>query len=64
MGHTVADQLVGGLIAAGVARIYGLVGDSRNAVVGIASDLLRKPTQPRIGGMACADDSKWHFEAA
>jgi hypothetical protein len=25
MGHTVADQLVGGLIAAGVTRVYGIV---------------------------------------
>jgi hypothetical protein len=36
MGHTVADQLVGGLIAAGVACIYGPVDDSLNPVVEVS----------------------------
>jgi hypothetical protein len=33
MPTTVADQLVRGLVAAGVQRIYGIVGDSLNPVV-------------------------------
>jgi hypothetical protein len=33
MGHTVADQLVGGLIAAGVNGISGVVGDTRAPIV-------------------------------
>lgn len=32
MSHTAADDLVDALIDAGVHRIYGLVGDSLNAL--------------------------------
>ena len=41
MGNTVADQLVGGRIAAGVSRIYGIVGDSLNPIVDAGREGLR-----------------------
>ncbi|HEX4557842.1 MAG TPA: pyruvate dehydrogenase [Mycobacterium sp.] len=47
MGRTVADQLVGGLIAAGVTRIYGVVGDSLNPVV----DAIRRSGGSAKGGL-------------
>ncbi|MFE5294011.1 hypothetical protein ACFQ8T_17675, partial [Isoptericola sp. NPDC056618] len=45
MARTVAEHLVDQLVAAGVKRIYGIVGDSLNPVVGG-----RRPPARRAGG--------------
>ena len=37
MAHTVADQMVETLAAAGVKRIYGIVGDSLNGFTDFAA---------------------------
>lgn len=47
MATTVADQLVAGLIEAGVQRIYGIVGDSLNPVV----DAVRRTGGSKQGGI-------------
>jgi pyruvate dehydrogenase (quinone) len=47
MARTVADQLVAGLIDAGVTRIYGIVGDSLNPVV----DAVRRSGGSAKGGI-------------
>ena len=47
MAKTVADQFVDTLVAGGVRRIYGVVGDSLNAL----TDSLR--TRPEIDGSMC-----------
>ncbi|MGW0043093.1 pyruvate dehydrogenase [Rhodococcus sp. NPDC003348] len=44
---TVADQLVGQLVAAGVRRIYGIVGDSLNPIV----DAVRRSGGAAAGGI-------------
>ena len=33
MEHSIADSLIDALVSAGVTRIYGIVGDSLNAVL-------------------------------
>ncbi|BCY11634.1 thiamine pyrophosphate-dependent enzyme [Actinoplanes sp. L3-i22] len=47
MGNTLADDLVGLLVQAGVTRIYGLVGDSLNAF----SDAVRRSGGAAHGGI-------------
>ncbi|MDG3013476.1 pyruvate dehydrogenase [Speluncibacter jeojiensis] len=47
MARSVADQLVGQLVAAGVRRIYGIVGDSLNPVV----DAVRRTGGSAAGGI-------------
>ena len=47
MAETVADQLVAQLIAAGVRRIYGIVGDSLNPIV----DAVRRSRGAANGGI-------------
>ena len=44
MAKTVADQFAEVLVAAGVKRIYGIVGDSLNGL----TDALRPPGQDRV----------------
>ena len=43
--RTVADQFAETLAAAGVKRIYGIVGDSLNGF----TDAIRAPGQDRVG---------------
>lgn len=47
MAKTVADQLIAQLIAVGVRRIYGIVGDSLNPIV----DAVRRSGGSRKGGL-------------
>jgi pyruvate dehydrogenase (quinone) len=47
MADTVADQIIAQLVAAGVRRIYGIVGDSLNPIV----DAVRRTGGSSEGGI-------------